>query len=137
MSEVVSVFRRLGVALVAVGALALALSAASLYAIVSFGVTRRTKEIGLRVALGASTRAVLQSVLDRAARQLVAGAVVGLAGAVAVLQLVAQIPFDLPPADWRLTLAFAVVMFVAGLAACFVPARRALRIQPLDALRHE
>lgn len=137
IDEVATVFRRIGVALVVVGVVALLLSAASLYAIVSFTVTRRTREIGLRVALGASVMAVLRTVLVREARQLTIGAALGLGGAVAVLQALRQIPFDLQPAGIWLTGLFTALMLFAGIAACAVPARRALSIQPMDALRHD
>jgi predicted permease len=137
MDEVAAVFRRIGIALVAVGALALVLSAASLFAIVSLTVTRRTREIGIRVALGASARSVLATVLGRETRHLVLGALAGLGGAVGLMRLLRQIPFDIQPAGFGLTLSFATFMLVVGLAASLLPARRALAIEPMDALRHE
>lgn len=137
ITEVVAVFRRLGIALVAVGALALLLSAASLYAIVAFAVTQRTREIGIRVALGAAPRQVLQAVLRREVAHLAAGALAGVAGVAGMMQLLRQIPFDLAPSGPWLTIAFVASMMAAGLAACAIPARRALRIQPIEALRHE
>ena len=137
IAEVVALFRRLGVALVAVGALALLLSAASLYAIVSFAVTQRTREIGIRVALGAAPRQVLQAVLRREVLQLAAGAVAGLAGMAALMQVLGKISFGLAPSGPWLAMVFVAIMLAAGLAACAVPARRALAIEPMEALRHE
>jgi hypothetical protein len=137
LNEVAAVFRRIGVALVAAGTLALVLSAASLFAIVSLTVTRRTREIGIRVALGATARSVLATVLGREARHLVLGALAGLGGAVGLMRLLRQIPFDIQPAGFALTVTFAALMLVVGLAACVWPARRALAIEPMDALRHE
>lgn len=137
MAEVVAVFRRIRTVLVAVGAMALLLSGASLYAIVSFAVTKRTREIGIRIALGARPAQILQTVLRREAFQLLLGAAVGVAGLAAMMQVLGQIPFGLPPSGPWLTIAFVAFMLAAGLAACALPARRALRIQPIEALRHE
>lgn len=137
LGEVVAIFRRIGVVLVGVGAMALLLSAASLYAIVSLAVTQRTREIGIRVALGARPSQILQIVMRRQVGQLAAGAAAGLLGVAGLAQLMKQIPFDLQASGPMLTGAFVMLMLAAGLSACVVPARRALRIQPIEALRHE
>jgi putative ABC transport system permease protein len=134
--EVVALFRGLGAALIITGSIAFLLSTASLFAIVSFTVTQRTHEIGVRVALGASSLLILRSVLGRPARQLAVGAVLGTGIATGVQQLIKVIPFDIQPGGLWLTAAFISVMLLAGLSACIVPACRALRIAPIDALRH-
>jgi predicted permease len=137
LREVGAVFQGIGAGLLLMGGMALLLSAASVYAIVSFSVTQRTREMGIRLALGATSANLLRAILRRPVTQLATGALLGLGIAAAVLQLVKVIPFDLQPGGPWLTLAFVAVMLAAGLAACVVPARRALRIHPMDALRHE
>ncbi len=137
LREVGAVFQAIGAGLLLMGGMALLLSAASVYAIVSFSVTQRTREMGIRLALGATSANLLRAILRRPAAQLATGAAFGVGIAAGVLQLVKVIPFDVQPGGPWLTFAFVVVMLAAGLAACVVPARRVLRIHPMDALRHE
>jgi putative ABC transport system permease protein len=118
-------------------ALALLLAAVGIHGLFSYAVANRRREIGIRVALGATARSVLATVLGREARHLVLGALAGLGGAVGLMRLLRQIPFDIQPAGFALTVTFAALMLVVGLAACVWPARRALAIEPMDALRHE
>lgn len=119
---------------IAVVLLIVALSAAGLYALMSVGVTLRTREIGIRVAIGASSRDVLASLFRRVATQVGIGIVAGniIVGVVLVtmMQDIIHPGAVLPP-----MLAASVVMLLVGLCACFVPARRALRIQPTEALK--
>ncbi|MGV3518542.1 FtsX-like permease family protein [Luteitalea sp.] len=101
--------------------------------------TQRTKEIGIRVELGARPSAILRSVLGDAAAQLVAGLVAGLAlvltGAWLVARLVRSFPFGTTPNEPMVYAAVVVVLTAVGLAAALVPARRATRVDPLVALR--
>ncbi len=116
---------------------ALVLSLMGLYAIMAFSVSRRTREIGVRVALGSSRSRVLGSILGRAALQLVGGAVAGWALAVAVLGGTGMLPIRVEPGEPWLAPAVAMLMVAAGLAAAWVPARRALGVEPSEALRAE
>ncbi|HEX6307482.1 MAG TPA: ABC transporter permease [Longimicrobiales bacterium] len=119
---------------IAVVLLIVALSAASLYALMSVAVALRTREIGIRVAIGASSRAVLTSLFRRVATQVGIGVVAGnvIVGAVLITMMeeVIRPGAVLPPMA-----AASLVMLLVGLGACLVPARRALRIQPTDALK--
>ena len=116
---------------------ALVLSLMGLYAIMAFSVSRRTREIGVRVALGSSRSRVLGSILGRAAVQLVGGAAAGWALAVAVLGGTGMLPIRVAPGEPWLAPAVAMLMVAAGLAAAWVPARRALAVEPSEALRAE
>jgi hypothetical protein len=137
MTEVVTIFRSLGGVLLVIGGTALLLTGVSLFSLVSFAVTQRTREIGIRVALGATRRAVLSGVFRREGLQLAAGAVLGVALAVAVARLVLLLPFPLRAGE-PVSLAACVALLVGvGLAACAAPLRRALAVQPTEALRHE
>jgi ABC-type antimicrobial peptide transport system permease subunit len=111
--------------------LTLFLSALGIFSLMSVSVSRRTREIGLRAALGANPRRVLARLLSSAA--VLMGSGVGLGGAFLLLQ-VALMGEDVPRFMMWLA-ATSAVMLVAGLLACFVPARRALKINPIDALR--
>jgi len=114
-------------------ALAILLSAAGLFALMAVAVERRTREIGIRVALGAGSRGVLRAVFARAATQLGAGIVLGnllVLGLFGVLSEAVD-PLDLLP---RMA-AISAVMAAVGIAACAVPARRALRVQPTEAIK--
>ena len=137
MALPVTIFRALGVGLLLVGGLSLLLCAASLYAILSFSVTRRISEIGLRRSLGARSADVLRTILGRGAVQLVAGGLVGaVIGTALSRALPAVVPFAIGSQAGWLILATAAVLCTLGLFACVTPARRALRLDPQEALRH-
>jgi ABC-type antimicrobial peptide transport system permease subunit len=137
MATAGAVFRGLGTGLLVIGGMALLLSSVSLYSLVSFGVARRTREIGIRRALGATRGLILRAVLRRELVVVGSGAAIGTAIGAGLYQLVAQLPFDLRPAGPALLSAFVGLMLLVGGGACLVPARRALRVEPIDALRHE
>ena len=130
-TELRLVFSMVGLATISV----LLLSAAGISAMMSFAVTQRRREIGIRTALGASRREVLASIFWRSSRQLGIGILIGAAGAVLLDRLT--------DGDWLFgqvgpLLAFvAAVMLVSGLLATLGPARRALRIEPTEALRED
>jgi putative ABC transport system permease protein len=109
----------------------LLLSASGIYALMSFIVARRTREIGIRAALGAHPRSLLMSIFGRVLWQIVAGVVVGCASASVLLS---QSSVTLGEAGYLLT-AVAIIMLSAGCMAAVGPARRSLRIHPLEALR--
>jgi ABC-type antimicrobial peptide transport system permease subunit len=110
---------------------ALVFSAAGLYALMAVAVARRTREIGIRVALGANSRRVLGSVFARAARQLGGGIIAGNS----IILLLAWRANSLT-ADLLVTSVItSVIMAAVGVLACAAPARRALRVQPTEALR--
>jgi predicted permease len=137
MDAAENVFRGLGAGLLVIGGTALLLSAVSFYSLVSFGVTRRTREIGIRLALGAPPGRILRGVLAGELKMVCVGAVGGVLLGLGLYQLVAQLPFDLRPAGPSLAAAFAGLLLVVGAGACLMPARRALSITPIDALKDE
>ena len=119
------------------GAIALLLAVAGVYGVRALSVAQRTREIGIRIALGSSVRETLSMVLREGLRLMVAGAVIGVVLAALVGRALEGFLFDvsgLDPAVFALAL---MVLTVAALAACWLPARRAARLQPLDALRHD
>jgi predicted permease len=117
--------------------LALALAAVGLYGITSYGVHRRTNEIGVRMALGASVGDVQWMVLREVLLLATAGAVVGIAAALAASSVVRGLLFGLTPTDPMTVLGATVVLIVVAVLAGYVPARRATRIDPMAALRVE
>ncbi len=118
-------------------ALTLLLTAIGLYGTLSFAVARRTREIGIRMALGASGSRVLGLIVREGMSLVATGAVVGVALAAAGSRFVAHLLYGAASADWLYFLAGAAVISLVGLAATVVPARRAAAIEPLVALRHE
>jgi putative ABC transport system permease protein len=117
--------------------IALVLSAVGLYAVTAYSVTQRTAEIGVRMALGAQPRQVLWLVLRRALVHLAIGLPVGIAGAFGVGRLLQTLLVQTSARDPLTIAAIAVVMIVVSLNACFWPARRATRLDPVTALRYE
>jgi predicted permease len=129
--------RLVAVVLSAFGLLAVVLAATGVYGIVAYGVSRRTREIGIRIALGASSKQVLGTVLARTAILVGVGTTLGLALALAGGGSFEQILFDVSARD-PLTYALVIaLMATLALLACFVPARRAIGVEPLTALRTE
>jgi ABC-type antimicrobial peptide transport system permease subunit len=98
---------------------------------------QRTREIGIRVALGAQRGNVLQLVLGQGVRLTIAGAIVGVLGSLALTRLLKSELFGIKPTDPVTLIGAAVLMLLVALAACYLPARRATHIDPLVALRHE
>jgi putative ABC transport system permease protein len=117
--------------------IALTLAAIGIYGVMAYGVSQRTHELGVRLALGAQTRDVLLLVLRRGLRLTLLGAALGLAAAWVGTRLMKKMLFEVSPTD-PLTLVF-VTIFLVGVAllACYIPARRATKVDPLTALRHE
>jgi predicted permease len=130
--------QRLAVALLAIfGGMALFLAAIGLYAVMSYSVSQGTRELGMRMALGARVDDVLRLVISRGLRLTAAGIVIGAVAALTLTRLMGNLLFKVSPRD---PLAFAsafVIMTVVALAACFLPAWRATRIDPAQALRDQ
>ena len=119
------------------GAAALGLAFVGLYGVMAFSVSRRTREVGIRIALGASARHVARAVLGQGLWQLGIGLALGIAGAAAVSGVVRALLFQVGHRDPAVFAAAVVVLLVAGLLACWTPVRRATRVDPMVALRGE
>jgi predicted permease len=119
------------------GILALALSCIGLYGLLSYEVARRTREIGIRMALGAQRDHVLKLVVRQGIVLAIVGAAVGAAVALGVTRYLASLLYGVKPMDPLIFMAVAVVLLLVALAACYIPARRATRVDPMVALRYE
>ncbi|HVL67043.1 MAG TPA: ABC transporter permease [Vicinamibacterales bacterium] len=120
-----------------VAAVAMLLSAVGLYGVISFATAQRTREIGVRMALGADRRAIRRMVLREGGLLAAAGIVVGLGGSLAVGQYLQSLLFEIHPADPVTLISVPVLLGFVALAACYVPAVRATKVDPLVALRNE
>ena len=130
--------RRLAVTLIgSFAVLALLLAGIGIYGVISYLVTQRRQEIGIRVALGASTKNVLSMVLLQGARLAVYGIAAGLVGAFILTRLISSLLFEVSAFDLTTFAAGVIVLAALVLLACWLPARRATRIDPLVALRYE
>jgi len=123
--------------LAAFAALALVLAAVGVYGVVAYSVVQRTREVGIRIALGARHRQVLGMVVRQGCRLAFAGVVLGLIGAFALTRLMAHLLFGITVTDSLTFLTASAVLVVVALAACAVPGLRAARVDPLTALRYE
>jgi putative ABC transport system permease protein len=117
--------------------LAVLLAAIGMYGVVAFQVARQTREIGVRMALGASPQAVLRMVLANVARWTTAGGVLGLLGALFATRLLESLLFEVRARDPLLLCSSMVVLLGVGFVAAWIPARRAMRVDPVVALRYE
>ena len=118
-------------------ALALLLSAIGLYGVIAYSVSRRTREIGVRMALGATRSSVYQLILTEAGWLILLGIIIGVCGAVAAGALMRSLLFGVRSWDVSILSAVAAIMAIFALLASYVPARRAASVDPLTALRHE
>jgi ABC-type antimicrobial peptide transport system permease subunit len=118
-------------------ALALVLGVVGLYGVIAYSVSQRTREIGVRMALGAQRGSVYQLILGEAGRLIVVGVVVGLAGSVGAAMLMRKLLFGVQAWDASTLIGVAMVLGISALMASYFPARRAASVNPTDALRAE
>jgi ABC-type antimicrobial peptide transport system permease subunit len=118
-------------------AAALLLAAVGLYGVVAFFVALRTQEIGVRMAIGAQRSDVLRLVLGEAARMAAFGVIIGIGASLAITRLLSSLLFGISATDPLTYIGVAILLSVVALAASFVPAYRAMRVDPVTALRYE
>jgi len=116
---------------------ALLLAGLGIYGVISYMVGERTHEIGIRIALGAERSNILRMILRQGLGLAIAGAVVGLVCALIVSGLMAGLLYGVRPTDPLTFLSVALLLMSVALPACYIPARRAMRVAPMVALRHE
>jgi ABC-type antimicrobial peptide transport system permease subunit len=119
------------------GAAALLLAAMGIYGVTAYVVTQRTREIGIRMALGAQLGDVLKMMLRYAMSLVIIGTIVGVAGAYAVTRVMSNLLFQVTPTDLATFVAVPVILLLVALVACLIPARRATKVDPLITLRYE
>ncbi len=118
-------------------AIALALAAVGVYGVLSYAVTQRNNELGIRIAMGAETRDILTMVIRQGMFVTAIGLVIGVSLAFAVTRVMASLLYEIAPTDPITFAGVVLVLSLVALAASFFPARHATRVDPLEVLRHE
>jgi len=116
---------------------ALVLAGIGIYGVISYNVAQRTREMGIRAALGATERSLLRLILDRGVRLTLVGLAIGVAGALSLTQLMATLLFGVGARDPVTMVSVGVILAAVAIMASYVPARRATRVDPVVALRYE
>jgi putative ABC transport system permease protein len=130
--------KRLATFMMAVFALiALALAGVGIYAVMSYAVSQRTHEIGIRMALGAQARDIFKLVITQGLALTLVGIVIGLAGAYAMTRAMAQILYGISTTDPITFVGISLLLGCVSMLACYVPTRRAISVDPMIALRYE
>jgi ABC-type antimicrobial peptide transport system permease subunit len=119
------------------GGLALVLASVGIYGVISFAVSQRTREIGVRMALGARPADVLRMILTEGLKLVAIGVVLGVAAALMLTRLLEGMVYGVSMKDPLIFVLVNLLMVGVSLAACYVPARRAMRVDPITALRYE
>jgi putative ABC transport system permease protein len=137
VNEAVAVSRALMVLFAAFALLALVLGAVGIYGIVSYSVTQRTHEIGIRMALGARAANVLSLIMKNGLTLVLAGILIGIGSAIGLTRFLATLLFGVEPTDGVTFVVVSVTFFVIAVVAALIPAIRATRVDPVTALRSE
>ena len=118
-------------------AMAVALAAVGIYGVMSYSVAQRTRELGVRMALGAEGRDLLAMILRQGMKQALLGVAIGVVAALALTRLMAGLLFAVTPTDPVTFTLIALSLLCVAFVACIMPARRATKVDPLQALRHD
>ncbi|HEX4594267.1 MAG TPA: FtsX-like permease family protein, partial [Bryobacteraceae bacterium] len=118
-------------------ALALLLAVVGVYGLLSFSVSRRTREFGVRMALGASPRDLMWLILRQGMKPLLWGVLLGLIASTLITRFIASLLYGVSPTDPWTFAGVTMLLVAAGLSACYIPARRILRVDPLQSLHHD
>jgi ABC-type antimicrobial peptide transport system permease subunit len=130
--------RRFNTLLLAIfAAVALTLAATGIYSVISYSVTQRTQEIGIRMALGAQSGDVIRLVIKQGMMLTLAGIAAGALGAIAAARVISGLLYGVTATDPPTFVAISLLLTMVALLACYLPARRAARVDPLGALKHE
>ena len=130
--------RRFSMILLALFAsLALLLASVGIYGVISYTVGQRTREIGIRIALGARQKDVLRSILGQGAKMALLGVAIGTVAALALARLMSTMLYGVSASDPLTFLGVAALLMLVALTACYIPARRAMHVDPIIALRYE